>query len=41
MNSLINENNIIIAMALLAPILFVLIVIVLNSALTTRPRRRY
>ena len=41
MINLISGDNLVIGVALLAPLLFVLIVMVLNNALTTRPRRRY
>jgi hypothetical protein len=41
MMNLIGGDNLIIGVALLSPLLFVLIVVVLNNALTSRPRRRY
>jgi hypothetical protein len=41
MMNIIGDDGAVIGLALLAPLLFVLVVVVLDNALTSRPRRRY
>lgn len=41
MINIIGGDNVVIGLALFTPLLFVLVVVVLDNALTSRPRRRY
>ncbi len=41
MMNVLGGDNMVIGLALFTPLLFVLVVVVLNNALTSRPRRRY